>query len=153
MAINDHVDLNRFMEGLKRRNPGELEFHQAVYEVASNVFDYIADKEIYHEKQILRRIAEPDRVLSFRVCWEDDNGQHTREPRLPGAEQQRDRPVQGRAAVPPLGQPLHPQVPGLRAGLQKLASPPSRSAGARAGRTSTPRASRTPRSCGSASPS
>ncbi len=72
MAISDHVDLNQFMEGLKRRNPGEVEFHQAVYEVADNVFDYIDNKEIYHEKQILRRIAEPDRVVSFRVCWEDD---------------------------------------------------------------------------------
>ncbi len=74
MAISDHVDLEQFMEGLKRRNPGETEFQQAVYEVVSNVFDYIADKEIYHDAQILRRIAEPDRVMSFRVCWEDDNG-------------------------------------------------------------------------------
>ncbi len=74
MAVSDHVNLEQFMEGLKRRNPGETEFQQAVYEVASNVFDYIADKEIYHDAQILRRIAEPDRVMSFRVCWEDDNG-------------------------------------------------------------------------------
>jgi len=74
MAISDHVDLPQFMEGVKRRNPGELEFHQAVYEVAMNVFDFIADKEVYHEYQILRRIAEPDRVVSFRVCWEDDKG-------------------------------------------------------------------------------
>ena len=74
MAVSDHVDLEQFMEGLRRRNPGEVEFHQAVYEVAANVFDFIADKEIYHEKQILRRISEPDRVVSFRVCWEDDKG-------------------------------------------------------------------------------
>ena len=74
MAVADHVDLQQFMEGVKRRNPGELEFHQAVYEVAMNVFDFIADKEVYHEYQILRRIAEPDRVVSFRVCWEDDKG-------------------------------------------------------------------------------
>jgi glutamate dehydrogenase (NADP+) len=74
MAITDHVDLSQFMAGLKRRNPHETEFHQAVYEVASNVFDYISDKEIYHEMQILRRIAEPDRIVIFRVCWEDDNG-------------------------------------------------------------------------------
>ena len=73
MAVSDHVDLPQFMEGLKRRNPGETEFHQAVYEVAVNIFDYIKDKEVYHEAQILRRIAEPDRVVSFRVCWEDDN--------------------------------------------------------------------------------
>jgi glutamate dehydrogenase (NADP+) len=74
MAVSDHVDLPQFMEGVKRRNPGELEFHQAVYEVAMNVFDFIADKEVYHEYQILRRISEPDRVVSFRVCWEDDKG-------------------------------------------------------------------------------
>jgi len=74
MAISDHVDLEQFMEGVKRRNPGETEFHQAVYEVAVDIFDFIADKEVYHEAQILRRIAEPDRVVSFRVCWEDDNG-------------------------------------------------------------------------------
>ena len=74
MAISDHVSLEEFMEGVVRRNPGEKEFHQAVYEVAVNVFDFIADKEVYHEQQILRRIAEPDRVISFRVCWHDDAG-------------------------------------------------------------------------------
>ena len=38
MAVTDHVDLDKFMNGLQRRNPGETEFHQAVYEVAANVF-------------------------------------------------------------------------------------------------------------------
>jgi glutamate dehydrogenase (NADP+) len=74
MKISQHVSLAEFMDGVVRRNPGELEFHQAVYEVAVNIFDFIADKEIYHEQQILRRIAEPDRVVSFRVCWHDDAG-------------------------------------------------------------------------------
>jgi len=62
------------MEGLKRRNPHQPEFVQAVQEVAEDIFDFIEDKEAYHSEQILRRIAEPDRVVSFRVCWEDDNG-------------------------------------------------------------------------------
>ncbi|MCT2401545.1 NADP-specific glutamate dehydrogenase [Novosphingobium mangrovi (ex Huang et al. 2023)] len=74
MAIDDHVDFNGFMEGVKRRNPYQPEYVQAVQEVAEDIFDFIADKEAYHEQQILRRIAEPDRVVSFRVCWEDDNG-------------------------------------------------------------------------------
>ncbi len=74
MAISDHVNIDQFMTGLVRRNPGETEFHQAVFEVASNVFDFIRDKEIYHEMQILRRIAEPDRIISFRVCWTDRDG-------------------------------------------------------------------------------
>ena len=62
------------MAELKQRNPHEAEFHQAVYEVAANVCDYIADRDVYHEMQILRRIAEPDRIIIFRVCWEDDSG-------------------------------------------------------------------------------
>ncbi len=74
MATSDHVNLEQFMDGVVRRNPGETEFHQAVYEVAVDIFDFIEDKEVYHEAQILRRIAEPDRVISFRVCWEDDKG-------------------------------------------------------------------------------
>ena len=74
MSVADHVDLEQFMAGVEKRNPGELEFIQAVREVAEDVFEYIADKEKYHQHQILRRIAEPDRIVSFRVCWEDDNG-------------------------------------------------------------------------------
>ena len=67
-----HVDLAGFMEGVKKRNPGQTEFVQAVQEVAQDIYEFIADKEKYHSAQILRRIAEPDRVISFRVCWEDD---------------------------------------------------------------------------------
>ena len=74
MAISDHVGFEDFMAGVERRNPHQTEFVQAVREVAEDIFEYIADKEKYHEYQILRRIAEPDRVVSFRVCWEDDSG-------------------------------------------------------------------------------
>ena len=73
MAIEDHVDLDGFIEGVKRRNPGQPEFVQAVTEVAQDIFEFIEDKEEYHRWQILRRIAEPDRVISFRVVWQDDN--------------------------------------------------------------------------------
>ena len=69
----EHVDLAGFMEGVKRRNPGQTEFIQAVQEVSEDIFEFIDGKPEYHEAQILRRIAEPDRVVSFRVCWEDDN--------------------------------------------------------------------------------
>jgi len=74
MANNDHVNLADFMAGVARRNPGQTEFIQAVQEVAEDIYDFMEDKEDYHREQILRRIAEPDRVVSFRVCWEDDNG-------------------------------------------------------------------------------
>jgi glutamate dehydrogenase (NADP+) len=68
------VYLKRFIKGVKKRNPGEHEFHQAVSEVAETIFPYIADKPIYHKMQILERMAEPDRVVMFRVPWTDDKG-------------------------------------------------------------------------------
>jgi glutamate dehydrogenase (NADP+) len=71
--VSDHVDLGTFVEGVRRRNPGQPEFVQAVQEVAEDIFDFIRDQEQYHQYQILRRIAEPDRVVSFWVVWEDDN--------------------------------------------------------------------------------
>src|SRR4029450_12433413 len=64
--------LEGFIDGVKRRNPGQPEFVQAVTEVAQDIFEFIADKPDYHRWQILRRIAGPDRIVSFRVCWEDD---------------------------------------------------------------------------------
>ncbi len=66
--------LKRFITGVIRRNPGESVFHQAVSEVAETIFPYIADKPIYHKMQIMERMAEPDRVVMFRVPWTDDNG-------------------------------------------------------------------------------
>ncbi len=66
-------DLEQFMSGVRRRNPGEPEFHQAVEEVAMDIIPYIADKPIYKEARVLERMTEPDRIVSFRVCWEDDN--------------------------------------------------------------------------------
>src|SRR5690554_587091 len=72
MAVSDHVDFAAFMEGVRTRNPGQTEFIQAVQEVAEDIYEFIDDKEQYHTAQILRRMAEPDRVVSFRVCWEDD---------------------------------------------------------------------------------
>ena len=68
------LDLNHFMEGLKKRNPGEQEFHQAVEEVAACVIPYINKNPKYIENQILERMTEPDRTIIFRVCWQDDNG-------------------------------------------------------------------------------
>ncbi len=67
------AELERFMHGLMRRNPNEHEFHQAVQEVATDIIPYIADKPEYQEMQILERMAEPDRIIIFRVCWHDDN--------------------------------------------------------------------------------
>lgn len=68
------AELERFESGLVKRNPGEPEFHQAVMEVARDIVPFIHEKKDYRDAQILERITEPDRIISFRVCWEDDEG-------------------------------------------------------------------------------
>lgn len=62
------------MSGLKGRNPGEPEFHQAVYEVAESVIPFILEHPRYRDARILERMTEPDRSIIFRVVWEDDHG-------------------------------------------------------------------------------
>ncbi|MFT6724465.1 MAG: glutamate dehydrogenase (NADP+), partial [Arenicella sp.] len=71
---NASEELEEFMIGLKRRNPGEIEFQQAVEEVAATIIPYIHDKPKYKQARILERMCEPDRLISFRVAWEDDEG-------------------------------------------------------------------------------
>lgn len=71
---SDASELKKFMSGLKKRNPGEKEFHQAVEEVATTLIPYIQQNPVYKEAQILERLTEPDRIISFRVCWQDDQG-------------------------------------------------------------------------------
>ena len=48
----EQVTLEHFMDGVKRRNPGQPEFHQAVHEVADTILPFIAANPIYHEMQI-----------------------------------------------------------------------------------------------------
>lgn len=67
--------INLFMDGVKARNGHEPEFIQAVQEVAETVIPYIAKHKIYNGKNILLRMVEPERLISFRVAWVDDNGE------------------------------------------------------------------------------
>jgi len=66
--------IDQFLENLKSRNPGEIEFHQAVYEVVDSIWDFLKDNPHYLHSNILDRITEPERVLMFRVPWRNDNG-------------------------------------------------------------------------------
>ena len=74
MCAKRATSLESFMEGVEAHNPGEVEFHQAVREVAADIIPWLQDYPEYMDAQILERMAEPDRIISFRVCWEDDNG-------------------------------------------------------------------------------
>ncbi len=64
-----------FLNLVRERNGHEPEFMQAVEEVAETVIPYIVQHDIYHGKNILLRMVEPERVITFRVCWMDDSGE------------------------------------------------------------------------------
>ena len=64
--------ISQFISEVNARNQNEPEFMQAVKEVAENVIPYIVQNDIYYGQNILLRIAEPERIISFRVAWIDD---------------------------------------------------------------------------------
>ena len=66
--------VDEFMAELKAKNPAEVEFHQAAQEVAESLEIVIEKNPVYRKMKILERIAEPDRVIMFRVPWIDDVG-------------------------------------------------------------------------------
>ena len=67
--------IDAFLKIVRKRDGLEPEFMQAVEEVAETVIPYILENNIYHGKNILMRMCEPERVVTFRVSWMDDNGE------------------------------------------------------------------------------
>ncbi|MXW54690.1 MAG: glutamate dehydrogenase, partial [Gammaproteobacteria bacterium] len=67
-------EVDRFLVGLRKRNPYETEFHQAVAEVVEAVMPWYLQHDEYGREQVLERVTEPDRIVSFRVTWETDSG-------------------------------------------------------------------------------
>ena len=70
-----HKAIENFIAEIDKRNSHEPEFMQAVREVSETVIPYIVSRKIYHGKNILMRMVEPERVLMFRVNWVDDSGE------------------------------------------------------------------------------
>lgn len=66
--------LDNFLKDLENRNPYEKEFQQAVSKVSQDIIPFIEQNPKYQNKLILERLAEPDRIITFRVSWLDDKG-------------------------------------------------------------------------------
>ncbi|MDY0290466.1 MAG: NADP-specific glutamate dehydrogenase [Sphaerochaeta sp.] len=66
--------LDSFMAELEKRNPSQPEFIQAAQEVIESIIDVVNENPVYEKYKILERMTEPDRVFTFRVDWEDDQG-------------------------------------------------------------------------------
>lgn len=71
-AAQDYV--NEVYETVKQRNPYEIEFHQAVKEILISLIPVLAKEAKYRKHAILERIVEPERMITFRVPWVDDEG-------------------------------------------------------------------------------
>ena len=66
--------IDEFMDLVRQRDGNQPEFLQAVQEVADTVIPYIKSQDIYRGQHILMRMVEPERVITFRVSWVDDQG-------------------------------------------------------------------------------
>ncbi len=73
MSIKNEY-LLKVIEDVKKRNPGEAEFHQTVTEVLESLEPVVEQNPIYIEKGIIDMMVEPERIIKFRVPWVDDNG-------------------------------------------------------------------------------
>ncbi|UCG35774.1 MAG: NADP-specific glutamate dehydrogenase [Candidatus Omnitrophota bacterium] len=65
----------QFMKKVIEKNPGEVEFHQAVREVVTSVMPFVKSNPKYLKARVLERMVEPERVIMFRVPWVDDHGE------------------------------------------------------------------------------
>ena len=69
-----YKSVDAFMDVVINKNPGQIEFHQAVEEVVESIWDYVNENSHYLHSKILDRMVEPERVIMFRVPWRDDQG-------------------------------------------------------------------------------
>jgi len=68
------MDLEKFMNDLEKKHPGEVEYLQAVREVLESLEDVLMENPQFETAGIIKRIVEPDRIFTFKVPWVDDGG-------------------------------------------------------------------------------
>lgn len=114
-----------FMAKVIAKDPLEKEFHQAVHEVVESLAPFVVQNPIYMKARILDRMAEPERMIIFRVPWVNDRGE---------VEINRGYRIQMSSAIGPykrgtsfsrIGKPEYPEVPGFRTGAEEQSDHPS----------------------------
>ena len=75
MAVSIDEKVEPILQEVIKRNPGEVEFHQAVREVLESLGPVLVKYPEFAQHKIIERICEPERQIIFRVPWEDDNGE------------------------------------------------------------------------------
>ncbi|MGC8864594.1 MAG: NADP-specific glutamate dehydrogenase [Bacteroidales bacterium] len=69
------MNLEKIMQDLEKKNPGQNEFLQAVREVLESIEGFVNENPQYDSHKIIERLTEPDRIIQFRVTWVDDKGE------------------------------------------------------------------------------
>jgi glutamate dehydrogenase (NADP+) len=72
----NEISLKEITDLVKERDPDQTEFRQAVHEVMEYIIPYVKEHEPYQRSGLLERLAEPERMVMFRVPWEDDEGNY-----------------------------------------------------------------------------
>jgi glutamate dehydrogenase (NADP+) len=103
MEKNAAEFVENFMSNIVSRDPLEKEFHQAVHEVVESLASFVVQNPVYQKAKILERMAEPERIIVFRVPWTNDRGE---------VEINRGYRIQMNSAIGPYkgGLRLHPSV-------------------------------------------
>ena len=70
-----YSSVEEFMSMVKSKNANEVEFHQAVHEVADSLWSFLDKNQHYVYARVMERIIEPERVIIFRVPWRNDRGE------------------------------------------------------------------------------
>ena len=105
------MDVKKVLSSIEFRHPGEPEYLQAVKEVLLSIEEEYNKHPEFERVKLIERMVEPERVITFRVPWVDDKGEvHVNTGY---------RSVQRRPAFPLISEPLHPEVPRIRADFQK----------------------------------
>jgi glutamate dehydrogenase (NADP+) len=68
------MNVEKIMIGLEKKHPGEVEYLQAVREVLESIIDVYSENPHFESAGIIERLVEPDRILTFKVPWTDDDG-------------------------------------------------------------------------------
>ena len=69
------MEVEKIMQGLERKHPGEAEYLQAVREVLTSIVDVYNKHPEFEKAKLIERLVEPERITTFRVPWVDDKGE------------------------------------------------------------------------------
>ena len=135
--------VQRIIEQVKAKDADQPEFIQAVTEVLESLEPVIEAHPEYEEAGLLERIVEPERIITFRVPWVDDDGQGSGQPCVTACQfNSAIGPYKGGLRLHPSRQPRRSSSSSASSRSSRTASPRCRWAAARAAATSIPRASR-----------